>query len=52
MKQLIPAVTLNLSGLAIAVWGVMMLVGIYAPIRSMADGTVAAIGLGVLAVGM
>ena len=50
MKQLIPAVTLNLSGLAIAVWGVMMLVGIYAPIRSMADGTVAAIGLGVLAV--
>jgi hypothetical protein len=48
MKQLMPAVALNISGLAVAAWGVLMLVGIYAPIRSLSDGAIAAIGLSVL----
>ncbi|MFQ6026010.1 MAG: hypothetical protein ACE5Q6_00690 [Dehalococcoidia bacterium] len=48
MKQLLPALALNILGLAVTGWGVAMLVGIYAPIRSLSDGTIAAAGLAVL----
>jgi len=48
MKQLLPALGLNILGLAVTAWSVGMLVNFYPPLIGVAEGAVAAVGLAVL----